>query len=237
MRLGTGRRGRGLWPAVVALVVLALFCGAGGVVLSGGSATPAVDGWLARLPAPIVPAAAARESIPCVEPASDPDNFRFLGVRPWAGGGRVTFQTMLCGTNQQDDAPFEMFGYFLMSREGLLWRATGGGSSNISMGDPKGPVWWAFGSQTGPRQRGERTFLYGRVLELGVEAVEVRYNDGRIGRDDASSGYFALLPPDPAFPCELRVIGEGEKELARIDLSSSPEAIGGRPLPPGACKP
>ena len=60
--------------------------------------------------------------------------------------------------------------------------------------------------------------VWGETLAPEVLAVEARFSDGETMRDDVANGVFTFANTTAFGVCELRVLGEADKELRKITI-------------------
>jgi hypothetical protein len=152
--------------------------------------------------------------------AVEAQDFQVLAVRKWAGGV-VALSRGLCpsgsptGNSQQS-----VLSYRLVQRRGREWQLGSSGSHVIppkrAKSSHKTESLIEYKVDTVARSR--YSIFYGQVLSPKVSAVEVTFDNGKILRDKALDGLFALVAPGATGVCDVRMFGADNQILQRYEL-------------------
>lgn len=167
---------------------------------------------------PLTPAEAYRQFHVRDAPESAA-TFQVVATRQWERGAVVLYTYVRPAQGQTP--PLQIFGYDLVEdRGGGSWRITGGGGE----GRPGRPpaeelISFALGRDIST-ERGSNSIVYGRTLVPQVTSVEATFDNGQVLRDGTGDGFFVLITPVRATPCELRALDAQGEVLRRIDLAA-----------------
>jgi hypothetical protein len=167
---------------------------------------------------PLSPAEAVRQLHRRDAPESAP-TFQVVATRSWERGAVVLYTYVRPAQGQTP--PLQIFGYDLVEPSGGgLWRTTGGGEGGTPLA-PAVEELISYSSGSGwNRVRGSFSIVYGRVLAPQVAFVEATFDNGRVLRDGTGDGFFVLITPTNAAPCEVRALDAESQVLRRIDAAA-----------------
>ncbi len=152
-----------------------------------------------------------------VGPGGKPMPMDLLGRRTLANGTVIVLHRSTHA--HPDGQQFDMFGYTLVDRIELGWQT---GSSGGYGGDMSPPIpFVAYGSGATFSNGRDLPIVWGETLLPEVAAVEARFSNGAIVRDDVAGGVFAFASMTALSICELRVLGEAGKELRKITIGAT----------------
>ncbi len=178
--------------------------------------TSLADPLLAYLPAPVPPQEVARREV-CV---GQRGSFRVHRVYEGRREALVLYTTDCL------PGPSPYFGRMQLGRIGRSW---GELSRNATTMDDSVRPEELVSHESGGlvAGTGERyAFVYGQILAPGrVRAVEASFDDGSVVRDAGAGGVFYLFADGSAGPCELRVLGDGDRVVRRIDTVATSAAV------------
>lgn len=103
-----------------------------------------------------------------------------------------------------------------MEQDGLKWQPLSGGG----FGGTKPPAseFVSYQDDLARDNNDKFPLVWGETLTPEVLAVEARFSDGKTMRDNVASGVFAFASTTAFSVCELRVLGEADKELRKITI-------------------
>ena len=145
-------------------------------------------------------------------PGGKPDPTQMLGRRTLANGTVIVLHHST-HTNP-DGQQANMLGYTVVERAGLNWQPDTSGA--LGGTPPPASDFVSYDNGLANDSQGDFPIMWGETLAPEVVAVEARFSNGEIARDDVANGVFAFASTDAFSVCELRVLGEADKELRKI---------------------